>query len=439
MKRTLCILLSLMLALTGLAALCVTANAAYKTGDVIEYGCYPQTREEPTIKMKEVAQKAQWTSYGYCSGTGEYDGTIDRSDFMKYADFDYNGNRYRAVCFTQYRPDSTIKPFAGYNSYQDNNGYETGEIYCFKYEPLKWRVLDPDAGLILCESIIDAQEYKTFVKKTGSDYYGSNNNDYYANNYYNSSISGWLYYDFYDVAFNAAQKENIKVTSFEETCNDPSQEQFMHTNSEYVFLLSYEDVLNTSYGFAASESATDGQRRAYGTDYAKCQGLAHYYNYNGTSFWWLRTCGVASHFACWATFSGCVEDSGTVEYTCIGVRPACCLNELKNDGAQIGGVNAVSVAFDDITLDYKSSATLHPRITADEGAAYTLKYASSDANVVTVDENGNLYAARRGTAEITITAVDKYGREVTDTCKVTVKYTFPQWLIVIFLFGWIWY
>ncbi|MCR5484622.1 MAG: hypothetical protein K6F09_03415 [Clostridiales bacterium] len=90
MKRTLCILLSLMLALTGLASLSVSANAAYKTGDIIEFGCYPQSRVEPTIKMKEVAQKAQWTSYSYCSGTGEYDGTIDRSDFMKYADFDYN-------------------------------------------------------------------------------------------------------------------------------------------------------------------------------------------------------------------------------------------------------------------------------------------------------------------------------------------------------------
>lgn len=44
MKRTICILLSLMPALTGLAALCVTAHAAYNVGDIIEYGNYPQSK-----------------------------------------------------------------------------------------------------------------------------------------------------------------------------------------------------------------------------------------------------------------------------------------------------------------------------------------------------------------------------------------------------------
>ncbi len=44
-----------------------------------------------------------------------------------------------------------------------------------------------------------------------------------------------------------------------------------------------------------------------------------------------------------------------------------------------------------------------------------------------------------GTATITCTVTDSNGNTVQDTCKVTVKYSFGQWLIVILLFGWIWH
>ena len=61
---------------------------------------------------------------------------------------------------------------------------------------------------------------------------------------------------------------------------------------------------------------------------------------------------------------------------------------------------------------------------------------SSNDAVVKVDpENGSLYAAGRGTATVTATTED--GR--TASCTVTVQYTWWQWLIRIFLFGWIWY
>lgn len=46
---------------------------------------------------------------------------------------------------------------------------------------------------------------------------------------------------------------------------------------------------------------------------------------------------------------------------------------------------------------------------------------------------------KKGTATITCTVTDSNGNTVTDTCNVTVKYNFGQWLIVIILFGWIWY
>lgn len=46
---------------------------------------------------------------------------------------------------------------------------------------------------------------------------------------------------------------------------------------------------------------------------------------------------------------------------------------------------------------------------------------------------------KKGTATITCTVIDLNGNTVTDICNVTVKYNFGRWLIVIILFGWIWY
>lgn len=102
-----------------------------------------------------------------------------------------------------------------------------------------------------------------------------------------------------------------------------------------------------------------------------------------------------------------------------------------------GKVSAVSI--NDASLDYKKSTTIKPAITADEGVKYTVKYESSNPKIATVDENGKVYAAKKGDATITCTVTDEYGNTVKDTCKVTVNYNFGQWLIIILLFGWIWY
>ena len=98
-----------------------------------------------------------------------------------------------------------------------------------------------------------------------------------------------------------------------------------------------------------------------------------------------------------------------------------------------------SVKVDNITLNYKKSAVLNPQIMADAGVKYTVTYESSNAKVATVDKDGKVYAAKKGAADIKVTVTDEYGNKVSDTCKVTVKYSFGQWLIIILLFGWIWY
>lgn len=97
------------------------------------------------------------------------------------------------------------------------------------------------------------------------------------------------------------------------------------------------------------------------------------------------------------------------------------------------------VSVSDVSLDYKATATITPAVKADKGANYTVTYSSSDPSVANVDANGKVTATGTGNATITCTVKDTQGNTVTDTCEVEVKYNWWQWIIVIVLFGWIWY
>ena len=96
-----------------------------------------------------------------------------------------------------------------------------------------------------------------------------------------------------------------------------------------------------------------------------------------------------------------------------------------------------SVKVNDFTLNYKGTAKLNPEIKS--LLKYNVEYSSSDESVVTVDKDGNVTATGEGTAEITVRVTNTFGMTVEDTCKVTVTKAWWQWLIIIFLFGWIWY
>ena len=97
------------------------------------------------------------------------------------------------------------------------------------------------------------------------------------------------------------------------------------------------------------------------------------------------------------------------------------------------------VSVSDVSLDYKATATITPAVKADKGANYTVTYSSSDPSVANVDANGKVTATGTGNATIICTVKDTQGNTVTDTCEVEVKYNWWQWIIVIVLFGWIWY
>ena len=97
-----------------------------------------------------------------------------------------------------------------------------------------------------------------------------------------------------------------------------------------------------------------------------------------------------------------------------------------------------SVEMTSITLQCKKSATLTPTIVGEDGAVKSITYTSSNDKVVRIDGD-RMTGLKKGTAIVTCTVIDETGTEFIADCTVTVNYTWWQWIIVIVLFGWLWY
>ena len=158
-------------------------------------------------------------------------------------DLIYHGEQYRGL----------------YASYPSN-----AAVYWFRYEPLKWRILENTDGtaLILCENIIDGKQFYP----TDSDH----------PQYSNSTVRTWLNESFYETSFDTLQESIIAETLVDGTMSDN------------IFLLSKNEVGNDAYGFSSTARYhKDSNRQKQSTDYGKINGVIT--NNNGTAEWWLRS------------------------------------------------------------------------------------------------------------------------------------------------------
>lgn len=317
-------------------------------GNYLLFGSYPQSEETDSGVTAALATQAgvaptetnsgNWTSYGYYI-LGE------QSDYMWYIDLTYEGETYRGVYFTQYRPyRTTIYESNAVNSYQDDNGYTTGNMYWFRYEPIQWRILQESNGvaLILCESILDSQAYQeTYVKKS-SVYYNDADGvpeDTYANNWQYSAIRAWLNDVFYDTAFTALQKTLIELTTVDNSARSTNLNKYPNRwnggenicagsdTEDNVFLLSLKEITNKTYGFKDGYDVTKDPACCKQTsDYSRAMGTLTETSGTdeGNGYWLLRS----PYYDSAADSVRSVDASGygggcqTINHTCIGVVPA---------------------------------------------------------------------------------------------------------------------
>ena len=299
-----------------------TKNGKYcRHGSDIYFGTYPQTEVTDsaiTTELKYMAGKYpasnnsyyNWTSYGY------YIDGRTRNAFMWYIDLTYNGEKYRGVYFTSYRPTETTESSSANTSIQDDNGYSTNHIYWFRYEPIKWKILSESDGkaMIVADMVIDSQQYyRTATGGTRQEYSGR----VYENNYVYSDVRKWLNDAFYNTAFNDLQKELIQVTgvynSASTTKNSDNKYAYDKKTNDNVFLLSYAE---------ANTYMTESERQKGNTDYSKCQG-ARVNTDTGCGCWLLRSPGSGSgKYICFHTGGSYIGDTGLTNATSFGIVPA---------------------------------------------------------------------------------------------------------------------
>ena len=487
-------------------------KASASVADIVTFGSYPQSRvtDSSTIdKLNALVKKSAWHDFNYYSGTGDWgDGKMTvRKGMMQYMDISYNGVKYRAVALNEYRPYFTGYGINDKKTNQNINGYKTGNIYYFKFEPLVWRILDSEDGLVMCDKIIDSQAFQNVFYKYGDMYYYSDSE--FASNWEKSSLRKWLNEDFYNTAFSTTEKKSILTTKVVNDSPIFTSQKYGGDTNDKMFLLSKMQVTNAYYGFNDRADSKDFEKRMQGTAYAKCQGL-EIMSY-GYSNWLLRTPdgtngnAVASVYItgtvdinCTVGFTGrgivpamkldfkssCIQHSyipavtsptcsekGYTTYTCsncghsyvtdyvdtiphefgewsvvteptvnsTGLKIQRCKKCHMVQSMVINKLPSVTVKLNDVNATYKKSGKVVPEISNSGNLGYTVKFASSNPEIVSVDNNGNFRALKTGEAKITCTVTDSNGNASSATCKVKVSYAWWQWIIRIVLFGWIWY
>lgn len=304
-------------------------------GWTVAFGKYPTTKvtDATLIKALDKVDVSAWISYGYYKkSTDPNVGIVQESDYMKFADISYNGKKYRAVRFSQFRPvnASIESSIINDNTYQNDNGYSVDTTYYFEYEPIEWIVVDPAEGYLVTRGLLDSQPFNNYKEVKGGYCYGDPSYTTYATNWEHSSLREWLNNDFYNTAFTNYEKSLIGVSHISnKSTNTTNPEKFNSgATHDKIFIPSASDFTNSNYKF-------EGYKTAFVTDYSKCQGIkvegTDYFKYtvNGkdtpvkkdTSSWRLRTC-VTDSDIWYVSYSGNMRDWANTESSALGVRVA---------------------------------------------------------------------------------------------------------------------
>ena len=254
-------------------------------GKTLTYGLYPQTNVNDSSLVSTLNSLTTPESNGWYLYDNEYYAKVSANPFISGYKFD-NG--------------TTIV---------------SGTTYWFKCEPITWNVLSNNDGkyYILSTILLD-----------NCDYAPSNNN------YANSTIRSWLNGDFYNSAFSLGDSNILKTTvdNSASTTNSSDNENACENTEDYVFLPSYKDYINSSYGFSTSTSKTD-TRTCKTTDWARakrayCNMTDSSCLYNG-KYYTRSPYDGGSGNAWHITYNGSI-DLGTVNGGTYCVRPALMIN-----------------------------------------------------------------------------------------------------------------
>ena len=190
-----------------------------------------------------------------------------------------------------------------FGRYEQDNDLSNGP------EDITWQVLAVENGraLLISKYALDAKPYHEKWARTTWE---------------NCTLRKWLNNGFYASAFNSAEQQQILTVNNKNPDNPVSRIKGGNDTMDQIFLLSFDEI---DRYFDSDEA-----RQCQGTDYAKANG-SYLNEYEGNSWWWLRSRGSSSKTAAPVLFSGYVSEVGYGVNNDGGyVRPAMWLKTVES-------------------------------------------------------------------------------------------------------------
>lgn len=294
------------------------------TWDCVWFGSYPQsevTAEDGAIYTK-LKKKAEWNN----------NNTV------------IEGTKYRRLK----GEDSTARDEEGL--YNWNEDYTT--YHYFKYEPIKWRILntDGDEALLLADVALDDQEYNSDWNAKGVTWK-------------NSSMRSWL--NGYGKSENQPKLDYSSNNFINETFSSEERKAILSkavvNGSEAIdkiFLMSESDICNSNmakkYGFAPSCDTNDEAKRSYCSNYAYAMGVWRgEYPYEGNVCWGLCSTSFEGGYSTWVYENGRSgkSDDFDIRFSSAGVRPALHLNLSSTQVYSYAGTVSSDGTVDEVAYD----------------------------------------------------------------------------------------
>ena len=293
-------------------------------GKAITYGLYPQKRVGDPILIKALDSIPSPESNGY---------------------YLYQGTYYAKT---------VAKPYDSKYIFDDGTKIVEGTTYWFKCEPIQWRVLSAngDTYSVLSDALLDARRY-------AED----------SNNYANSEIRAWLNGKFFESAFALGDSAILTtdVDNGASTTNSSSNQYVCANTQDKVFLPSYRDCINSSYGFPTSSDEGSDTRCAKPTDWARARGAYYstYPNFLYNGYYWTRSPYSGRSGKAWNVGSPGNLDGDYVHNSDRGVRPALTLKieSLESAAKPAPSVAVSSVNSPEISRQSAVKPQSKPRVT----------------------------------------------------------------------------
>lgn len=271
-------------------------------------------------RQENLTLYAWWGEWGHYMSYGEYPQTLLEDDAI----IDALNNGLGDITEQGYY-SYLGKEYAKVIADKNVNGYIIGQTYYFIVEPIKWRIVNNENGILTLVSdlILDAKSFHSEYQTDWQIVDGK------LNNWAESDIRVWLNSEFYSQAFYSNDYYILEQAT-SQSDNPIYNISSMGAGGDKVRLLSIEDVTNYGYGFVEDLYALDQNRVAKNSDYALINGA--YADGDNNGAWWLYTPGSNKRYTSFVGPDGIVYANGNnMTLSSYGVRAAIVIDARGRD------------------------------------------------------------------------------------------------------------